>query len=131
MPAFDGLLRREVQSRHAFQPLRFVELTGLGARAVALLAFTDLLGQILAPLQQRAFEHNGNDSKPLVDSEKARVTIGRSRMRLLLLSSLLFACAHAAEPAYVGASTCSQCHRAIADPQAKSNMGVTWQGSTS
>ncbi len=52
-------------------------------------------------------------------------------MRLLLLFSLLFVCAYAAEPAYVGANTCSQCHRAIAVPQSKSNMGVTWQGATS
>jgi tetratricopeptide (TPR) repeat protein len=34
------------------------------------------------------------------------------------------------EPAYTGAATCAQCHRAIAVSQLKSNMALTWQGSS-
>lgn len=37
--------------------------------------------------------------------------------------------AAASEPAYTGAATCAQCHRAIGASQLKSNMALTWQGS--
>src|SRR6478672_10284571 len=49
-------------------------------------------------------------------------------MRFLPL--LLYTCALAAEPSYIGTKTCSQCHPAIASLQAGSNMARTWQAAS-
>lgn len=48
-------------------------------------------------------------------------------MRLGVFLVFPFLCAFA-EPAYVGANTCAQCHRNVAAQQSSSNMALTWQG---